>query len=222
MIGLGLDSTGVNAAAGAKEPGAQGPRPPRRPFDPAALARHLGAAPLPARTMAFAAGVADGLAPLEAAVVRWVSAALASLARRLVSGDGDPSGYRRDVAALAGVGLGPVSTGDEVLVGLLAMAGRLEAAGRVPPRAVAALAVAVAAPPAEVSAAGRHKLAEAAQGRFPLPLSALVEVVGDPLTDRGALRERASRLAAGDEALADLLAGVVAAARAALERGEAP
>ncbi len=211
--------------------GARKPRPslPTRELSMAvgsfavpALVRHVALLPLPERTLALLNGNVEGLSPVDALVVRWAAARTASLAAKLVSGEVRAGVYRQEAAALSGLGPGLTPTGDDLLVGLVAMARRLAAAGRIPARSAAAFAAALAGTEPDTTPAARAMLEKAARGEFPTVLAAVVELLGDPQADAGVLKERAGRLVAtGAQSGADLLAGAVALARGLLEWGEA-
>jgi hypothetical protein len=102
-----------------------------------------------------------------------------------------------------------------MLVGLAAAARRLTAWRLVPAPAVAAFQSSLAglsgsdAPPATSRA-----LDDAVRGRFPAHVASLVDLLGDPDVEDGALRDATHRLTGGGARPgADLLAGIVAIVR---------
>ena len=125
-------------------------------------------------------------------------------------------GWERAVAGIAGAGPGLTPSGDDVLVGILAAAARLGAAGWVHRGRVLALRRAVAALPRGCTTpVSREMLDHAARGRFPEALLAVAQGIGDPREPAGALGRAGLRLVTGTGATsgADMLAGVVGLAR---------
>jgi hypothetical protein len=181
-----------------------------------ALRQDLSLLPLPVRTAALLSGVAAGAGPLEDAVTRWVHARARSVVDRLLAADPRAAMYRLDVAGLSGLGPGLTPTGDDVLVGLAAMAGRLAVPRLVEPSAAAAFAAALSPVPAGTTPAAQALLAGAAKGLFPSVLADVVEAIGDAGSGTDALEGAAGRLAAtGAHSGDDLLAGALFLARAA-------
>jgi len=183
--------------------------------DRAALAHHLAIFPIPARTLALVTGNAPGERASDAALVRWVAARLRALSGRLAAGETAPTVYRHEASGLAALGADPAPAGEEMLVGLAAAARRLAAGRFLPEPAVSAFAASLpAAAGSESSPATRRMIEDAAQAGFPLPVAALVELLGDPEAEDGAVKEAALRLSAGgNRPGADALAGVVAVVR---------
>lgn len=215
MSVLSLPTPAAPAAAPGFAPGARKLAHPGRPLARPVLAHHLAVLPLPTRTLALVTGSAPGELPADAALVRWVSVRLRALCSHLLAGEPSPAAYRREAAGLAALGPDPAPAGEEMLVGLAAAARRLAAWRLVPEPGVQALQAALAATGQGRDAhAGRRALEDAARGGFPGPLAALVDLLGDPEAEDGALKEVASRLVAGGTRPgADALAGVVALVR---------
>lgn len=188
---------------------------PARPAGRAALAHHLGIFPLPARTLALVTGNAPGDLPADAALARWVAARLGALSGRLLAAESSAAAFRRDAASLLSLGPEPAPSGEDALVGLAAASRRLASAGLLAEPAAAAFADVLAALPGpETPAAPRKALEDAARGGFPTGLATLVELLGDPDVEDGAVRDAVGRLAAGGTRPgADALAGVVALVR---------
>lgn len=215
MSVLSLPTPDTPAAAPGFARGSRRLAAPGHPVDRATLAHHLAILPIPARTLALVTGNAPGERPSDAALVRWVAARLRSLSGRLAAGETAPAVYRHEVAGLAALGADPAPAGEEMLVGLAAAARRLAAGRLLPGPAVEAFSAALPpAPGGEPSPATRRALEDAAQAGFPVPVAALVEMLGDRDAEDGAVKEAALRLSAGGSRPgADALAGVVAVVR---------
>jgi hypothetical protein len=202
-------------------------RPAPGPVSRATLARQLASVRLPERSAGLLGKAGYGL---QATGSRQDTAAETAMTvageglRRLVGmlGDGasDGEGYRGAVRALVGLGPGLTPTGDDLLVSVLATARRLAAGDLLPGAPAARLAEAVAeVPPGRTTPVAYRLLAEAAAGRFPAPLAALVDALGDPGVDHESFARSVGRLVAiGAHSGADWLAGVMALARACLAR----
>lgn len=209
------------------EQAASGPpvRPPVRPslpsrgLDPlpgpvsrASLVLDLACIFLPGRTRALLSGQGGEPGSVESLVLKWAHARLLSLVGTLLSRDVRVVSYRPDAAALTGLGPGLTPTGDDLLVGLAAMARRLAAGGLVERQAAIAFSTSLAGlPEAETTPAAHLLLQNASQGRFPAVLASVVEMLGNPHAATDSLRAATGRLAAtGAHSGADLLAGALA------------
>jgi hypothetical protein len=188
---------------------------PGRPVDRATLVHHLAVLPLHARTLALVTGSAPGELPDDAILVRWVAARLRALSARLVAGETSISVFRREASGLASLGSGLAPAGEEMLVGLAAAARRLATWRLVPVPATAAFQASLVglsgsdAPPATSRA-----LDDAVRGGFPAHVASLVDLLGNPDAEDGALRDATHRLTGGGTRPgADLLAGIVAIVR---------
>jgi hypothetical protein len=182
------------------------------PVSRASLVLDLACVYLPARTRALLSGRGGEPGSVEERVFRWAHARVDALVATLLSGDVRVASYRPDAAGLTGLGPGLTPTGDDLLVGLAAMARRLAGGGLVEIRAAVAFSTVLAGLPAEeTTQAAHHLLRDAARGRFPAVLAAAVEMLGNPHADAESLRELTVRLAAtGAHSGADLLAGALA------------
>jgi hypothetical protein len=169
---------------------------------------------LPARTLALLSGEAEGWSPIEAAAVKIAHSLATVLAGRLRAGEAFVEAYRPDVAGLTGLGPGLTPTGDDLLVGLAAMACRLAAAGLVERRAAAAYhAVLADVPLVHTTPAALALRANASKGLYPSVLAAFTEALGSAEPPLPSLAERVRLLAAtGAHSGADLLAGALALA----------
>ncbi|MCL4809191.1 MAG: DUF2877 domain-containing protein [Thermoanaerobaculia bacterium] len=194
------------------------------PVSRATLVLDLACIPLPARTRSLLSGREGAPDSVEDRVFRWAHARLRALVTTLLAGDVRVAAYRPDAAALTGLGPGLTPTGDDLLVGLAAMARRLAGGGLVEIRAAVAYSTALAGLPSEETTPAAHLLLQnAAKGLFPSVLASAVEMIGNPHADAEALRTLTERLAAtGAHSGADLLAGAVALAQAATDPEEAP
>jgi hypothetical protein len=161
---------------------------------------------------------------VEERVFRWAHARLRSLVRTLLAGDVRVATYRPDAAALTGLGPGLTPTGDDLLVGLAAMARRLAGGGLVEVRAAVAFSTVLSGLPAEETTPAAHLLLRnASRGLFPAVLASAVEMIGNPHADAESLRTLTERLAAtGAHSGADLLAGALALVQAAADPEEVP
>ena len=200
---------------------------PSRPLDPpagrlsrASLVLDLACVPVPARSRALLSGAVDGLGPVDAAVVRWAHARVGALVATLRAGEVRVASYRPDAAALTGLGPGLTPTGDDLLVGLAAMARRLVGGGLVEARAAVAFGTSLAGlAGSDTTPAARDLLAKAATGVFPVVLADFVEALGSPNAEAEGLRSVAFRLAStGAHSGADLLAGALALANGVVEQ----
>lgn len=160
---------------------------------------------------------------VEERVVGWAHARLKALVATLVSGDVRVAAYRADAAGLTGLGPGLTPTGDDLLVGLAAMARRLAGGGLVDVRAAVAFSTVLAGLPAEETTEAAHLLLRtASEGSFPAVLAAAVELLGNPHADAESLRTATARLASiGAHSGADLLAGALALVHGVVDAGEA-
>ncbi len=188
---------------------------PGRPVDRATLAHQLAIVPLSDRTLALVTGNAPGELAADAVLVRWVAARLSSLSARLVSGETSGDVYRRETAGLAALGPDPAPAGEEMLVGLAAAALRLASGRLVPRSAVAAFQASLTplsgtgAPPTTA-----RTLEDAVLGAFPAQVASVVDLLGDPDAEDGALKDATRRLTVGGTRPgADVLAGIVALLR---------
>lgn len=193
------------------------------PVSRASLVLDLACIYVPARTRILLSGKGGASGSVEERVVGWVNARLRSLVATLVSGDVRVAAYRADAAGLTGLGPGLTPTGDDLLVGLAAMARRLAGGGLVDVRAAVAFSTVLAGLPAEETTEAAHLLVRAAsEGRFPAVLAAAVELLGNPHADAESLRAVTARLTAtGAHSGADLLAGALALVHGVVEAGEA-
>lgn len=182
------------------------------PVSRASLVLDLACIHVPPRTRMLLSGKGGASGSVEELVIGWAHARLKSLVATLVSGDVRVAAYRADAAGLTGLGPGLTPTGDDLLVGLAAMARRLAGGGLVDVRAAVAFTTVLAGLPAgETTDAARGLLRAASEGRFPAVLATAVELLGNPHADAESLRTVTARLAAtGAHSGADLLAGVLA------------
>lgn len=194
------------------------------PVSKASLVLDLACVHVPGRTRALLAGSEGEPGNVEELVIRWAHARVASLVATLLAGDVRVAAYRGDVAALTGLGPGLTPTGDDLLVGLAAMARRLVGGGLVEPRAAVAYSASLAGlPPGETTPAAHLLLLNAARGLFPAVLATAVELLGNPHADPESLRTVTARLAAtGAHSGADLLAGALCLVQGVVDREEAP
>ncbi len=215
MSVLSLPSPATSASAPAFAVGSRKLAVPSRPIDRATLAHHLAVLPLPARTLALVTGNAPGELPADAVLVRWAAVRLRSLSSRLVAGETSGSVLRQEASGLASLGPDLAPAGEEMLVGLVAAARKLAMNRLVSERAVAAFqACLVGLSGTGASTASSRALDDAVRGGFPAAVAALVEVLGDPNVEDGALKEATLRLTAGaTRPGADFLAGIVAIVR---------
>lgn len=188
---------------------------PGRAVDRPTLAHQLAIVPLSVRTLALVTGNAPGELPADAVLVRWVAARLSALSARLASGETAVDVYRREAAGLSALGPDPAPAGEEILVGLAAAARRLAAGRLVSVPAVAAFQAALpAVAAAGLDAATPRTLDDAALGAFPEQVATLVEILGDPDAEDGALKDATRRLTVGGSRPgADVLAGIIALLR---------
>lgn len=178
----------------------------------ASLVLDLACVLLPGRTRALLSGNGGEPGSVDELVLKWAHARLFGLVAALVSGEIRVGAYRPDAGALTGLGPGLTPTGDDLLVGLAAMAVRLAAGGLVDPRSVAAYSAALSLLPAEeTTTAAAHLVRNAAHGHFPAVLASAVETIGNPHSATESLRAVTGRLTAtGAHSGADLLAGALA------------
>jgi hypothetical protein len=171
---------------------------------------------VPVRTAALVTGkAASAYGPVDAAVVRWARVRVRSIASGLRAGEKEAS-YRTDAEGLTGLGPGLTPTGDDLLVGLAAMASRLSVSRVVAPGAAAAFARVLSGLGAgrTTPAAGRL-LAQASEGLYPSVLADVVEALGNDRISPLSLDRAVSLLArTGAHSGADLLAGALTLARA--------
>lgn len=212
-------------------PAAATPRPPLscRDLDPvpgpisrATLVLDLSSLPVPTRTRALLSGEGGAPDSVESRVFRWAHARVGSLVEKLLSGELRVAAYRPDAAGLTGLGPGLTPTGDDLLVGLSAMARRLAGGGLVEIRAAVALSTVLAGLPAEETTPAAHLLLrEASEGRFPAVLATVVELIGNPHADAESLRSAGARLVTtGAHSGADLLAGALALVQGVVDARE--
>ena len=215
MSVLSLPSPSTTVAAPAFAIGSRRLAVPGGPVDRATLAHHLAVLPLPARTLALVTGNAPGELPADAVLVRWVAVRLRSLSSHLIAGETSGNVFRQEAAGLAALGPDPAPAGEEMLVGLAAAARRLATWRLVPEPAIASFQASLVG----LSGSGAPKSAsrtldDAVRGGFPAPVAALVELLGNPEVEDGALKEATLRLTAGGTRPgADALAGMIAIVR---------
>jgi hypothetical protein len=192
------------------------------PISRATLVLDLACVSQPARTRALLTGEGGAADSVESRVFRWAHARVGALVAALLSGDVRVAAYRPEAAALTGLGPGLTPTGDDLLVGLAAMARRLAGGGLLEIRAAVAFSSVLAGLPAEeTTSAAHHLLRNASEGRFPAVLATAVELIGNPHADAESLREATERLAAtGAHSGADLLAGALALVRGVVDARE--
>lgn len=198
--------------------------PPPGPVSRASLVLDLACVFLPARTRAILSADGGEAESVDALVLKWARARVGSLVSALVAGDARVGAYRPDASALTGLGPGLTPTGDDLLVGLAAMATRLAAGGLLEPRALAAYSAALGLlSPEETTTAAHNLVRSASQGHFPAVLATAVETIGNPLADPETLRAVTGRLAAtGAHSGADLLAGALALVHGVVDAQETP
>jgi hypothetical protein len=181
------------------------------PFSGEALHEHLSGLAVPGRTVALLTGDAGGLGPVDAAIVKWSHARTRALVAILRTGDVRVASYRPDMAALTGLGPGLTPTGDDLLVGMAAMARRLGDAGLVDARAAEVFAAALARlASAQTTPVALALLENASRGLYPLALATALERLGNPEAEPSAVEESVARLISiGAHSGADLLAGAL-------------
>ncbi len=152
----------------------------------------------------------------ESRVVAAAAPGLGRLVDRLRKGVAGSGAYRDPVGGLAGLGPGSSPTGDDLLVGVAALAWRLAAAGRLAQESLAGFCTALfELPPDSTTRTGREMLAQAARGVFFQTLLEFVEALVETETDGGRLAEAAGRLGrTGGRSGCDMLAGVIVLAGA--------
>jgi Protein of unknown function (DUF2877) len=211
--------TALAAATASPPVRSQGPLPCRAlisgPFSPETLRQQLSSLAVPARSVALLTGRAGDLSPVDAAVVRWAHARAQALVGTLRAGDARVATYRPDVAALTGLGPGLTPTGDDLLIGMAAMARRLQSTGLVEPRAAHAFATALtglaSTPTTSTTSVALALLENASKGLYPSVLAGVVEVLGNAEAEPVTIEEQVALLSAvGAHSGADLLAGALA------------
>lgn len=192
------------------------------PVSGASLVLDLACISLPARTRAILSGQGGEPGTVEALVLKWAHARVIALVATILSGDVRVAAYRQDAAGLTGLGPGLTPTGDDLLVGLAAMARRLVGGGLVETRAALAFSTSLAGLRAEETTPAAHLLLQdAAIGRFPAVLASAVEMLGNPHADPESLQALTGRLAAtGAHSGADFLAGALALVHGVVDRQE--
>ena len=182
------------------------------PLWPETVREHLSSLAVPGRTVALLTGNAGELDGVDAVIVKWAHARTQALAAALQAGEVQVAAYRPDVAALTGLGPGLTPTGDDLLVGVAAMARRLSDADFLGPQAADSFATALAGfAPTLTTPAAAALLEKASRGLYPSVLAAVVEQLGNPEAEPAAIVERVNQLAAvGAHSGADLLAGALA------------
>jgi hypothetical protein len=177
---------------------------------------------VPVRTALLLTGHAPASGPVDAAVVRWARARAGTLAAKLRDGDERPEAYGPDAVALTGLGPGLTPTGDDLLVGMAAMAARLSVLRAVAPAATAAFASALAGVDVDrTTPEARRLLRQASEGLFPAALAAVVETLGNERTEPYELDDAVVLLGGiGAHSGADFLAGALLLARAVAFPGE--
>ena len=186
------------------------------------LRSDLSGVAVPVRTVLLMTGHAVAGGPVDAAVVRWSRARARSLAAKLRDGEERAAAYRADAAGLTGLGPGLTPTGDDLLVGLAAMASRLAVLRAVAPGAVAAFAAVLAEVDADrTTPEACRLLGQASEGFFPAVLAAVVETLGNDRKEPFELDGTIAFLGAtGAHSGADFLAGALLLARAVAFPGE--
>jgi hypothetical protein len=226
--------TGVHLTAERLQPRTD-PAPPGERERIALLHRQLAGLPLTDRTRALLDPGRCRGDDLEARGLRLAGRRLRALLEGIhggAAGEASASGetLARCARALVGLGPGATPTGDDLLVGALAGAWRLEALGLLAtgPRCrfcqtVASLSRWTTTPPAW------EMLQEAAGGAFPEPLLRLARLLGAPRAGHEPLAAAVGALSAlGSRSGADMAAGLVGVTRglppgrAACRRGARP
>jgi len=149
---------------------------------------------------------------VDAAIVKWAHARTEALVASLREGEVQVAAYRSDVVALTGLGPGLTPTGDDLLIGVAAMARRLTDADFLAPRAAESFAAALSGlAPNLTTPAAAALLERASKGLYPSVLTAVVEQLGNPEIEPAAIVEKVVRLTAvGAHSGSDLLAGALA------------
>jgi hypothetical protein len=171
-----------------------------------ALQERLAALRLPERTRALL-GLGKCSSGVDGLITTAAGAELGRLVGRLKDGAAGSGSYREITGKLAGLGPGSTPSGDDLLLGVCALAWRLASAGMLHKESLDGLVMSLKELPADATTrTGREMLAHASRGAFFETLLQFVET----LDDRAARRLEQT----GGKSGCDMLAGVVALAGA--------
>jgi hypothetical protein len=174
-----------------------------------ALKERLAALQLPERTRALL-GLCECSSRVDGLITNAAGAELDRLVGRLKDGAAGSQSYREIVGKLAGLGPGSTPSGDDLLLGVCALAWRLASAGMLSEESLEGFVMSLKELPADATTrTGREMLAHASRGAFFETLLQFVETLGD----RAARRLEQT----GGKSGCDMLAGVVALAGAFAE-----
>jgi hypothetical protein len=171
-----------------------------------ALKERLAALQLPERTRALL-GLGKCSSRVDGLIANAAGAELDRLVGRLKDGAAGSQSYREIVGKLAGLGPGSTPSGDDLLLGVCALAWQLASAGLLAEESLEGFVMSLKELPADATTrTGREMLAHASRGAFFETLLQFVETLGD----RAARRLEQT----GGKSGCDMLAGVVALAEA--------
>lgn len=177
----------------------------------------LSALRLPKRTRALL-GLCECSSRLEGKVTAAIRTELELLVGHLRNGAAGIERYRGIVGKLAGLGPGSTPTGDDLLLGVCALAWRLASAGLIGRESLDGFAASLAElPPDKTTPTGREMLAHAARGSFFETLLRFVDALGGQTTPEGLASAAEQLEQTGGRSGFDMLAGVVALAWAFAE-----
>lgn len=173
------------------------------------LKQRLAALQLPERTRALL-GLCKCSSRVDGLITNAAGAELVRLVDRLKDGTAGSGSYREIVGKLAGLGPGSTPSGDDLLLGVCALAWRLASAGLLSKESLDGFVMSLKELPADATTrTGREMLAHASRGAFFETLLQFVETLGD----RAARRLEQT----GGNSGCAMLAGVVALAGAFAE-----
>jgi hypothetical protein len=179
------------------------------------LKERLAALRLPYRTRALL-GRGECESCLEGRMIAAAGTELRRLVGCLRDGATGSEPYRDIVGKLAGLGPGSTPTGDDLLLGVCALAWRLCSAGLLSPESLDGFRTCLdELPPDATTRTGREILAQAVRGAFLETLLRFIDALGDKTADDRSVAMEAGRLGRiGGRSGCDMLAGVVSLAGA--------
>jgi hypothetical protein len=182
-----------------------------------ALRQRLAALRLPERTRALL-GLGECSSRMDERMTAAAGVGLVRLVGRLKEGAAGSGSYREIVDQLAGLGPGSTPTGDDLLLGVCALAWRLSSVGLLSRESLDGFTASlIDLPPEATTRTGREMLAHAARGSFFETLLWFVEALGDPTAGDGFASAAGQLEQTGGKSGSDMLAGVVALAGAYAE-----
>jgi hypothetical protein len=186
------------------------------------MQERLSALRLPERTRALL-GRCKYESRLEGRITAAAGRKLDRLVGRLRDGAAGSGSYRDTVGGLAGLGPGSTPTGDDLLLGVCALAWRLASAGLLCRDSLDGFTASlIELPPEATTRTGREMLVHAARGAFFETLFRFVDALGDETAGDGDIARAAGRLErTGGKSGCDMLAGVVALAGAFAQGAQA-